>query len=265
MALINKTGITAGGTIQAEHITRAIDALSGVGTDSVIASGSFTGALSGTASFATSASRAVSSSFASSASAISITNTTSGTGPYYVTFVDGVTGTKTLRADSTANALAFNATTNTLTTTSSYAVTASYALNGGGGGESITLAFFHTEVTGTASGSVTYIGGFASAPLGSATRIGLVVPYDGKVTHAWATSFASNPDTCLIDLALMNNGTLVNKIADDLNLDGFTDARYSNDVEYSVSAGDLLNVRIAEKADSGAVWNINAGIVITRV
>lgn len=68
MALINKTGITDGGTIQAEHITRAIDALSGVSTDSVIASGSFTGALTGTASFATSASRAVSSSFATTAS-----------------------------------------------------------------------------------------------------------------------------------------------------------------------------------------------------
>jgi hypothetical protein len=59
MALINKTGITNGGTIEAEHITRAIDALSGVGTDSIIASGSFTGALTGTASFATTASFAL--------------------------------------------------------------------------------------------------------------------------------------------------------------------------------------------------------------
>ena len=49
MAIINKTGITNGGTIQAEHITRAIDALSGVGTDSIIASGSFTGSFTGSA------------------------------------------------------------------------------------------------------------------------------------------------------------------------------------------------------------------------
>jgi hypothetical protein len=68
MAIINKTGITNGGTIQAEHVTRVIDALSGVSTDSIIASGSFTGALTGTASFATSASRAVSASFATTAS-----------------------------------------------------------------------------------------------------------------------------------------------------------------------------------------------------
>ena len=48
MAVINKTGITNGGTIQAEHVTRAIDALSGVSSDTIIASGSFTGSLVGT-------------------------------------------------------------------------------------------------------------------------------------------------------------------------------------------------------------------------
>jgi hypothetical protein len=72
MAIINKTGITNGGTIQAEHITRVIDALSGVSTDTIIVSGSMTGSLigslTGTASFATSASRAVTSSFATTAS-----------------------------------------------------------------------------------------------------------------------------------------------------------------------------------------------------
>jgi hypothetical protein len=72
MAIINKTGITNGGTIQSEHITRVIDALSGVSTDSLLLTGSMTGSLfgtlTGTASFATSASRAVSSSFAISSS-----------------------------------------------------------------------------------------------------------------------------------------------------------------------------------------------------
>jgi hypothetical protein len=72
MAILNKTGITNGSTIQAEHVTRTIDALTGVSTDTIIATGSFTGSftgpLTGTASFATSASRAVSSSFATTAS-----------------------------------------------------------------------------------------------------------------------------------------------------------------------------------------------------
>jgi hypothetical protein len=71
MAIINKTGITNGGTIEAEHITRAIDALSSIGTDTIIATGSFSGSLTGlatSASFAVSASRSVSSSFATTAS-----------------------------------------------------------------------------------------------------------------------------------------------------------------------------------------------------
>jgi hypothetical protein len=62
MAIINKTGITNGGTIQAEHVTRAIDALSGGSTDTVIATGSFSGSLQGiatSASFATTASFAL--------------------------------------------------------------------------------------------------------------------------------------------------------------------------------------------------------------
>ena len=61
MAVINKTGISNGATIQSEHITRVIDALSGVSTDTIVATGSFSGSLVGTAtsaSFATTASLA---------------------------------------------------------------------------------------------------------------------------------------------------------------------------------------------------------------
>jgi len=78
--------------------------------------GTFAGPLTGTASWATNAVN------------VAVTDTTTGTGPYYVTFVDGTTGTKGVRVDSTA--LTFNATTNTLTVTSSYAaqaLTASFA------------------------------------------------------------------------------------------------------------------------------------------
>ena len=58
MAIINKTGITNGGTIEAEHITRIIDALSS-GSSEIAATGSLTGSLLGTASFATTASFAL--------------------------------------------------------------------------------------------------------------------------------------------------------------------------------------------------------------
>jgi hypothetical protein len=105
------------------------------------------------ASFATSASQAITASFALNAASasnstnaanVAVTDTTTGTGPYYVMFADGTTGNRAVRVDSAA--LTFNATTNTLTVTSSYAnqalsasfatsasfaATASFALNGG--------------------------------------------------------------------------------------------------------------------------------------
>jgi len=259
MAVIN-TGITNGGTIQAEHITRAIDALSGVGTDTIIATGSFSGTLAGSAT---------------SASAVAITDTQSGGGPFYITFVDSTSGTRVIRADSGTNALSFNANTNLLTTTasransalsSSYALTASYALNGGGGAQkdTTTLTFFHAEVTNTTSGSVLYIGGFPVAPITNVGRIGLVVPFTGNVSSTWVTAFASDPDTTTIDLDLMKNSTLVDKIATALDLSAFVSSDFNSNVEYPVAEGDILNIRIVQNTTSTAVWNVNVGIVIKR-
>ena len=105
---------------------------------------SFTGNLTGTASFATSASQAVTASYvlqavsasfatnaanatnATNATNTAITNTTTGTGPYYITFVDATTGNAAQRVDSTG--LTYNATTNVITATASLATTASYVL-----------------------------------------------------------------------------------------------------------------------------------------
>ena len=84
--------------------------------------GSLTGALIGTASWATNATTATN---ATNATNTAITDTTTGTGPYYVTFVDATTGNAAQRVDSTG--LTYNATTNTLTVTSSFAGTSSFA------------------------------------------------------------------------------------------------------------------------------------------
>ena len=87
--------------------------------------GSLTGALIGTASWAT---NAVNATTATNATNVAVTDTTSGTGPYYIMFADGTTGNRAVRVDSST--LTFNATTNTLTVTSSYAnqaLSASYA------------------------------------------------------------------------------------------------------------------------------------------
>lgn len=88
---------------------------------SLVVTGSITGSLQGTSSWATNA---------VTASEVLVTDTTTGTS-YYVTFVDGTTADRAVRVDS--NGLLFNATTNTLTTTSSYAITSSYALTSAGG------------------------------------------------------------------------------------------------------------------------------------
>jgi len=75
-----------------------------------------TSSLFGTSSWAN---NATNSTTANNATNTEITDTTSGTGPYYVTFVDATTGNLAQRVDSTG--LTYNATTNTLTVTSSYA------------------------------------------------------------------------------------------------------------------------------------------------
>ena len=80
-----------------------------------------------TASFSQTSSTSV---LSSTSSKISVTDTTSGTGPYYIVFTDGTTGARTPLVDSTG--MTFNATANTLTVsnlagTASFATTASYS------------------------------------------------------------------------------------------------------------------------------------------
>ena len=95
--------------------------------------GSLTGALIGTASWAASASwatNATTATTATNANNVAVTDTTTGTGPYYIMFADGTTGNRAVRVDSST--LTFNATTNVLTVTSSFAsasLSSSYAVS----------------------------------------------------------------------------------------------------------------------------------------
>lgn len=127
MAIINKTGITDGAAIQAEHVTRAIDALSGGSTDTVVATGSFTGSFAGdgasltgvvatTANTASYVLNAVSASYALSAS-------------YEINYETSSSYAETASYVETAQTASYvlNA------VSSSYATTASYALNAGAG------------------------------------------------------------------------------------------------------------------------------------
>jgi len=144
MAVINKTGISNGGTIQAEHVTRTIDALSGISTDTIIATGSFSGSLTGTA---TSASFATTSSYAVNAGSSVTIN--SNTNNYIIT----ATGTSnTLQGESN---LTFDGTT--LIVSGSTRITGSLGVTGSTA-ISAPAAFSVTGTTrlsGPVSGSIT--------------------------------------------------------------------------------------------------------------
>lgn len=106
-SLLN-SGSTIGSTVV--NLGTTVTSLAGLTS---VTSTAFTGSLFGTSSWANNATVAV------TASTVAVTDTTSGTGPYYLMFADGTTGTRAVRVDSAT--LTFNASTNTITATSSYA------------------------------------------------------------------------------------------------------------------------------------------------
>ena len=195
MATISRTGISGGGTIQPAHITNIIDALDGTSaTTTIVATGSFTGSLVGT--LTGTATSAITATTATNATNTAVTNTSTGTGPYYITFVESATGNVAQRVDATG--LTYNATTDTITATasyattalsashasnvpvtasyalsalsSSYAVTASFALNAGGSGTGFPFTG-SAQVTGSMgiTGSLNVTGGVTASLFGTAS------------------------------------------------------------------------------------------------
>jgi len=124
------------------------------GTDSLtlasqISVTGITASLAGTASWAANAVTALRS------NEFVVTDTTTGTGPYYVVFTDGTSGAQTPRVDSSA--LTFNATTNTLTVTSSFAtqaVSASFASSVNNLTNAITNNADNRVLTATGGGTI---------------------------------------------------------------------------------------------------------------
>mgnify|MGYP003343568355 FL=1 len=135
MGTISRSGITGGGTIQATHITNIIDALDGTSaTTTVIASGSFSGSLTGTLTGTAS--------FASSALSASYAANVPATASYALTALS-----------------------------SSYAVTASYALNAGGGTGTGFPFTGSAQITGSMgiTGSLNVTGGVTASLVGTAS------------------------------------------------------------------------------------------------
>jgi cytoskeletal protein CcmA (bactofilin family) len=151
----------------------------------------------GTAGFATSATIATNATDATNATNTAVTDTTTGVGPYYVTFVTGTTGNQAQLVDS--NALTFNADTNTLTVTSSFATSASFAQNATTASFALSVVGGTFPFTGSAiiSGSLTNIGNtilsgstiVQSSSLTVATGSLIVnLPYDGVDNTTVATT-----------------------------------------------------------------------------
>lgn len=136
MATISRTGISNGGTIQPSHITNIIDALDGTSTTTtVIASGSFSGSLVGT-----------------------------------------LTGTASFATNALSASYAINVPTTSSyalsALSSSYALTASYAINGGGGGTGAGFPYSGSaQITGSMgiTGSLQVTAGITGSLLGSAS------------------------------------------------------------------------------------------------
>jgi hypothetical protein len=219
MAIINKTGITNGGTIQAEHITRVIDALSGVSTDSLVLTGSMTGSLigtlTGTASFATSASRAVSSSFAT---------------------------------------------------------TASFALNAvGGGSEYMTISLIHSTQTGTANGTVSAFGPFAS-PTAAEGTIFAHVPYDCRIVSASVTTHCPVPGTSAknaYSIAWYDGASYSSASLGSIDLQTPSPtfaAENTRDVNVTISAGRQIYGKMEETSTDASVEFVsNINVLIVKV
>jgi hypothetical protein len=265
MAIINKTGITNGGTIQAEHITRAIDALSGVGTDSIIASGSFTGSFTGSAGI-TNLQIGTNGYFISETSGIVLLNATNNSLDTQIRHRNGTISSSFsnsgLLINAPVRATSFTGSLlGTLTGTASFATTASYALNAiGAGTEYHTLTFFHTPVTNTVDTNETFIGGFPTAPTSSGNAIGLICPFNCTIIRAAATSYVTALRSAAIDVDILIDGSVVDTVGT-LNLNSQYDSAIAT-YTINVSAGQLITIGLTEAGNTNAVWSTNTTLLL---
>jgi hypothetical protein len=191
MAIINKTGITNGSTIQAAHVTRAIDALSGGSTDTIVATGSFSGSVAGEAVTAKTLAIGPTSQYSVVQSAGNVifnaANDTLDTTIKHQNgavssslLFDGLTVNGKIRATSFTGSLQGTASFASIAATASYvlqavsasfATTASYALNAGGSGTGFPFTG-SAQVTGSMgiTGSLNVTAGVTASLFGTASR-----------------------------------------------------------------------------------------------
>ena len=272
MATISRTGIANGSALDASHITNIIDALDGTSATATIqATGSFTGSfkgsLDGAATSATTATSATSATTATNATNVAVTNTISGTGPYYPVFVSATSGNTGAKVDSST--YTYNATTNTLSVTSSYATTASYALNaaGGGGSEYMTLRLTTNEKLIDTTTSTFYLG--SAGVHGSGTRTGIMMPYDCTIVSASVYTNTPVPSNTTSALSLrlykdIDTTPVIVKNLGSLDLEQYFDG-INAPIDANVNSNSWINLLIGQDATSTCEYFVTCDILIKKV
>jgi hypothetical protein len=234
-----------------------------------------TASLFGTASWAT---NAINATTATNATNTAVTDTTTGTGPYYITFADAASGNVAQRVDSTG--LTYNATTNTITATSSFA---SQALSA-----SFASTAPYSGLTGTPAGIV------SASVLSSPSQGNALLTTNGAAGSTIGLGLTTSDSPTFVDLTLtggdliattsttfnlINSGqTTVNfaGAATTLNMGAATGTTTVNNnlsvlgtlyVQGSVTAISSSNLYVADQfilLASGSANNTDGGFVIDR-
>jgi hypothetical protein len=194
MATLNPSNVITGNTIQASDVLQLFEAF-GTGSQNITGL-SMTGSI-------TNANVAI-----SATSASNITTAITASGINYLVFVTG-SGTNPPKI---ASLLEYNAATNSLTVTASFATTASYALTG-----SVTQVNSQNYDTGTTvvPGTFKFIAGKTAMTAGAATSslftvlAGKVIGDTVWINASYPTTFSTTPGQSLLKVNVSSSGQIL--------------------------------------------------------
>ena len=260
MATLNSSNIVNGNVVETTDILQLYDAFTAGGGTTGVYNVSISGSLTGSA---TSASYALSASYTSTSdtsrlttSASNITTAITSGGTHYLTFVDQSPGT---RPPKIASLLEYDATTNNLNVSASYALTssvsatASYALSGAGNGFPYTGS---ADITGSLNitGSTSITSTFTTS--GSRVRkYRTITLSDGDYSLSPSPSIQSDDDIVLI----IDNTTGVPSVGEgNLSITNFLNSSAGRCVEIvKVKDGTGDGIIILSATMAGNVLNLN--------
>lgn len=247
-----KKVIVSGSQAELAAVTASIAVLVGstqkitTSPSTTILSGSFSGSFSGAivGGIAT----------ATSASVVQITDTTTGTGPYYLTFVDATSNHPAQRVDSTG--LTYNATTNLISGTSSVAITSQTAsvINTTTDNSATTYYIpFVGSATGVANETLRVDSGISYVPsTDTVTLAGDIAINGGDITTS-AGSFNIATSATSVAIGATTNGSVVT--VGDLAVNGATSA----DITTTNTTATIFNTTATSINAFGAATTLNVG------